>query len=64
MNRAGAACTALWATVVQPPRRVTCINQRTLQLGGGRPLCGAFRAYPESKWLRFHAVTAPLDVTI
>ena len=38
---------------------VTCLNQRTLELGGGRPPCDAFRAYPDSKWLRFHAVTAP-----
>ncbi|MDD9987795.1 MAG: hypothetical protein OXQ31_16090 [Spirochaetaceae bacterium] len=38
---------------------VTCLDQRTLELGGGRPPCDAFRAYPDSKWLRFHAVTAP-----
>ena len=38
--------------------RMTCLNENTLESGGGQT-CSAYRANPESKWLRFHAITAP-----
>ena len=38
--------------------RMTCLDDHTLEFGG-QPPCDAYRVNPESKWLRFHAVTAP-----